>query len=144
MNWGYKLTVTFIVFACMMSYLVYRSFNTNFDLVEKEYYKSELKYQEVIDGSANANKLSSAPQLVQSGGNIILQMPDEMRSTQPKGVIQFYCSYNAAQDKKIRLQTDANGRQVISSPVSAGNYIAKFSWTYADKNYYTEKQLIIQ
>ena len=143
MNWGYKLTVTFIVFAGMMSYLVYRCFNTNFDLVETEYYKSELKYQEVIDGSANANKLNKTPELFQSEHNIILQMPDEVKNTHVNGTILFYCIYNAALDKKIVLQTDARGLQVISIPFSAGNYTAKISWTLDKKNYYSEKQITI-
>ena len=41
MSWGNKLLVAFIVFAAGMFYLVYRSVNTNYELVEKDYYKSE-------------------------------------------------------------------------------------------------------
>ena len=51
MNWGHKLMIVFIAFAAMMSYLAYRAFKTEFELVDKDYYKNELKYQEVIDGT---------------------------------------------------------------------------------------------
>ncbi|MEO8173161.1 MAG: FixH family protein [Sediminibacterium sp.] len=144
MNWGYKLTVTFIIFAGMIGYLVYRSMNTHFDLVEKDYYESELKYQEVIDGFKNTSKLSKAPDLLQSGKNIILQMPDEMKNTLVTGTIQIYCSYNAAQDKTIPIQPDSNGLQVISPSLQTGIYTAKLSWTSTNINYYTEQKIVIQ
>ena len=51
MNWGNKLLITFLVFGAGISFLVYRSMHTNFELVEKDYYKSELRYQEIIDGT---------------------------------------------------------------------------------------------
>lgn len=44
MNWGHKLTFTILVFIGLMSYLVYRSLNTDFQLVEKDYYNNELQY----------------------------------------------------------------------------------------------------
>lgn len=63
MNWGNKLLVTFIVFGAGMGVLVYKSMNTTYELVEKDYYKKELRYQEVIDGSNRANALSAAASL---------------------------------------------------------------------------------
>ena len=54
MNWGRSLILVFIVFAAFMGYLVYRASGTHFDLVSKEYYKDELRYQDKIDGFRNA------------------------------------------------------------------------------------------
>jgi nitrogen fixation protein FixH len=85
MNWGYKLFFTFIVFAILMSWLVYRAFHTDFQLVEKEYYKSELRYQEVIDGTNRVNALSSTVSLTVENETIILQLPDEMKKPSPGG-----------------------------------------------------------
>ena len=56
MNWGNKLLIL-LLFLERMFYLVYRSVNTNFELVEKDYYKSEFRYQQVIDGTNRANSL---------------------------------------------------------------------------------------
>ncbi len=142
MNWGYKLMYTFIVFACMMSYLVYRSFTTKFDLVDKEYYQSELKYQEVIDASANANALEWSPVLLQSGHTITLKMPAGLNGI-VSGSIFFYCAGDAQKDKKIELKTDANGIQLITEQVTTGNYTVKIGWNTAGKYYYTEKKLIV-
>ncbi|RYG29799.1 MAG: hypothetical protein EOO01_37690, partial [Chitinophagaceae bacterium] len=130
MNWGYKLMLTFIVFASLMSYLVYRAVNTDFQLVEKEYYKSELSYQDVIDGTNRVNGLSAPVRLVQENAGIILRLPAEMEKKQVEGTIWFYCPYDASKDRKLDLQPDTNGMQVISSDsIPTGTYKVRIRWT---------------
>jgi delta-aminolevulinic acid dehydratase/porphobilinogen synthase len=143
MNWGYKLMVAFIVFAGMMSYMVIRSFQTNFELVEKDYYKSELVYQKIIDGADRANTLSALPEIKQSGSDIMLQMPGEMKNKQLSGSILFYCAYDSKKDKKILLATDKDGIQVLTNLLQRGNYTVKIDWNKEGKNYYSEKKLTI-
>ena len=74
MNWGNKLLLTFLVFGGLMAYLVYRSLNTNFELVEKDYYKNELKYQQVIDGSKRISDLNPSSLLKQTEKNVVLEV----------------------------------------------------------------------
>ena len=143
MSWGYKLMITFIVFAGMMSYMVYRCYGTNFELVEKEYYKSELKYQDVIEGAGNASQLSAAPAVRQSGNSITLQMPDEMKNTPLSGAVLFYCAYNSKNDKRFLLAVDKNGAQSFNQPVAPGNYIVKIEWSNNGKKYYSAKSITI-
>src|SRR5205809_3782593 len=78
LNWGHKLILGFLVFAGMMIYLVYQSMDTRYDLVSKEYYNDELKYQQVIDGTNRANGLSSQVTVAQTGNDIIIRLPGEM------------------------------------------------------------------
>ncbi len=143
MSWGYKLMITFIAFAGMMSYMVYRCYGTNFELVEKEYYKSELKYQDVIDGSGNAARLSSLPEVKQSGDNIVLQMPAEMKNTKLSGSVLFYCSYNSVNDKIFTLAVDNTGKQEFGNTLAHGTYTIKISWNSNGKKYYSEKGITI-
>jgi hypothetical protein len=143
MNWGYKLLFAFIVFAGMMSYMVIRSFQSNFELVEKDYYKSELVYQQVIDGTDRANTLSASPEIKQSGGIITLQMPEEMKNKSLSGSILFYCAYDSKKDKKILLATDKNGTQVLTHILTPGNYTVKIDWNKEGENYYSEKKVTI-
>ena len=143
MNWGKKLTVTFIVFAGMMFYLVYRSLSTNFELVDKDYYKNELRYQQVIDGSVHTNTLSSTPVIKQTGAGIILQMPEEMKNKELTGFVFFYCAYDSGKDKKFRLSPDNNGIQAFTGTVGAGSYTVKIDWKQEGVNYYSEKNITI-
>lgn len=144
MNWGNKLLVTFIVFGAGMGVLVYKSMNTTYELVEKDYYKKELRYQEVIDGANRANALSAAASLQQTDSGIVLQFPEEMKNQAVSGSVLFYCAYNQKQDKRFELKVSAGGIQVFSNTqIVPGNYTVKIGWNSNGKDYYTEKALTV-
>lgn len=143
MNWGNKLILAFLVFAAGMAFMVYKAVNTDFELVEKDYYKQELRYQEVIDGKAAAAKLSSTVVLTPTREGILIKFPPEVISTQPDGEVVFYCANDAKRDRKFALSIDNAGKQLFSSKaVLPGNYKVKISWTMAEKKYYVEKEII--
>lgn len=145
MNWGNRLMFTFIAFALMIGYLVYRAFGTKFDLVEKEYYKSELKYQDVINGTGSANALSTAVQVTQFDSSIVIQMPDEMKKAAVTGKVWFYCAYDSKKDRQFSLKINEDGAQVLrSNEITPGNYIVKIDWAKDGNSFYTEKQISIQ
>lgn len=144
MNWGNKLLLAFIVFAGGMFYLVYGSMHTNYELVEKDYYKSELRYQQVIDATNLGNQLSSAVTVTQNKDGILLQLPVEMRKQDVSGDILFYCAYDEKKDKKYALEIDEEAKQQFqSSAISPGTYTVKINWQTAGKNYFTEKKLTV-
>ncbi|MDX2048387.1 MAG: FixH family protein [Chitinophagaceae bacterium] len=144
MNWGNKLLITFIVFGAGISYLVYRSLNTSFELVEKDYYKNELQYQQVIDGTKRANALASPVKLQKSGDQIVLHLPEEMKNKDILGDVWFYCAYDSRKDRKFTLNTDAEGSQSFhSSSILPGNYTVKIKWNENGKNYYSENNLTV-
>ena|SRR4026209_2429318 len=144
MNWGNKLLITFIIFGAGIFYLVYRSMTTNFELVEKDYYKSELHYQQVIDGSNRAGELNSPVTLEQKENTILLQLPEEMKHKIITGDVLFYCAYNEKKDMKFPLQVDEEGMQVFQPGIiMPGIYTVKINWSHDRNNYYTEKTLTV-
>lgn len=145
MNWGYKLMTAFLVFIGGMGYLVYRSMHTNYELVEKEYYKSELKYQSRIDATRQAGALLTPVQLEQDGASIFLQMPPDMQSDSLEGNIWFYCAYDATKDRQFPLRTDAAGRQSFGdSLLQSGHYLVKLEWKHGGVDYYLEKNIELE
>ena len=143
MNWGNKLLITFIIFGAGIFYLVYRSMTTNFELVEKDYYKNELHYQQVIDGSNRAGALHSV-KLEQKEDLILLQLPEEMKNKMVTGDVLFYCAYDEKKDKKFRLQVNNDGEQFFQpGSIDPGNYTVKINWSSDSDNYYTEKTLTV-
>lgn len=144
MSWGNKLLIAFIVFAGGILYLVYRTTQTNYDLVEKDYYKNELNYQQQIDGSNAANSLSAPVELSQNGQGIRLQLPAEMKGKTVTGDVWFYCAYDKKMDKRFQLKADDNLTQVFASGlVKPGNYTVKINWTDNNRKYYTEKNITV-
>lgn len=144
MSWGNKLLLTFIVFAAGMAYLVYRSVSTNFELVEKDYYKKELRYQQVIDGTAAANNLATQVSLQQSEKGIRLQLPAEMKDKKISGEVWFYCPADEKKDKKFILQTDKDAAQSFAlEQVEPGSYTVKVNWKDEQRSYYSERSLTV-
>ena len=139
MNWGNKLLFVFVIFGGFISYMVYRCMQTPVNLVNKEYYRDELAYQQVIDGSRKANALRDKVQLRQTGRDIFLQLPEEMKHTAVKGSILFYCPSDAGKDRRLLLQVDSGARQTISSHVFLpGQYMVKVQWESEGAQYFTE------
>jgi len=144
-NWGHKLILVFLVFGGMMGFMVYRSIKTKYDLVSTEYYKDELSYQKIIDGSNEANLLKTKISVIQEGANISIRLPDEMKNEFVKGQSWFYCATDAKKDRKMELQVNRNAEQLISTNLFVpGNYIVKLNWSSAGRQYYAEQNLIIQ
>ncbi len=143
MNWGYKLMFGFLAFAAMMITLVVKSFQTDFELVEKEYYKSELAYQDVIDGKKNAAALSSLPLISQRNDSLFLQMPWEFQNSSASGTVWLYCSYAAVNDKKYQIHKVVEGKPQFLQKPAAGNYTAKVVWNNDSIPFYAEQELSI-
>lgn len=145
MNWGNKLLLVFAVFGGMISYMVYRCMETPVDLVNKEYYKDELVYQQVIDGTRKANALSGKVKLQQETATISLQFPVEMKSGEVRGTVSFYCPSDKAKDRQLPLRVDAGARQEMATRYfSPGHYTVKISWENKGVTYFTEEPFIIQ
>lgn len=144
MNWGNKLLIAFVVFAGGIIYLVYRTTQTNYDLVEKDYYKKELAYQQQINGAREANNLSAQITLSQNKEGIRLQLPEEMKGRAVSGDVWFYCAYDKKMDKKFNLKTDESLTQLFSAGmIKPGNYTVKINWTDNNKTYYSEKTITV-
>ena len=143
MNWGYKLLFVFIAFGGFMGYMVYSCIKTPVSLVTTDYYRDELNYQQVIDGSARARKLPGSVALTKDESFIQLQLPGAGNDS-TEGKIWFYCVNDGTKDQKYNLQPDENGMQrFVLEKFKSWRYIAKIEWKTAGSIYYTEKDIII-
>jgi len=144
MNWGNKILLVFLVFAAGIFYLVYRSMHVNYELVSKEYYKDEIRYQDIIDASKRASALSKKIEVSESGDIIAVQLPDEMKKEKVTGVMWFYCAADERKDRRISMQPDEHGaQQITKTGFAAGSYVVKFDWTSKNMRYYAEEPLTI-
>jgi hypothetical protein len=143
-NWGTKLIMVFSIFVLGMVALVVMSMRQKVDLVAKDYYKDELRYQEVLNATNLANGLSAAVKVTKEANAVSIQLPQEMSSTAVKGNVFFYCPSDATKDKHIPLVVDSKGLQWVDLPkLMPGKYIIKISWEFDKKQYYAEQTLTI-
>ncbi len=141
MSWGNKLIIVFIVFAALMATLVYKATQAKFELVSKDYYQDELRYQDKIDGAANA--ALEAPISIQVTDEIIsIEFPDAEKNANITGEAWFYCSVDATKDKRFVLSVDSTGFQRIERKgLQKGDYQVKISYEINQKKYYVAHQL---
>lgn len=116
MNWGNRLLLVFIVFGAGMFFLVYKSMSTNYDLVENDYYKQELRFQQVIDASAAADSLSAPVSFTQTEQGVQIKLPEEMKNKQLTGEVWFYCAYDKNKDKSFNCKL--TNRRLSYLPIS--------------------------
>ncbi len=144
MSWGNKLIIVFMVFAALMATLVYKATQAKFELVSKDYYQDELRYQDKIDGAANA--ALEAPISIQVNDEIIsIEFPDAQKNANITGEAWFYCSVDATKDKRFVLSVDSTGIQRIERKgLQKGDYQIKISYEINQKKYYVAQQLHLQ
>lgn len=145
LNWGHKLTIAFIAFAGFIFFMVYKTTQSHFDLVSKDYYKDELAYQQVIDGTNLANQLSSGIAIKQENGELNIQFPQEMKQKKATGTIFFYCSADSRRDKKFEIQlTEEASQKIEARSILPGQYLVKINWQTDNQNYYNEQTVNVQ
>ena len=143
-NWGHKLLIVFIAFVGLIATLVYKAVNTNFDLVTKDYYKEELKFQKVIDGQNNALELSSSVRIDVTDSQLVLHLPEEMKNANPSGNVWFYCPTDVRKDKKFDLDTKGTGSQTFDRrQFIPSRYIVKMTWEQDGKPFYMEQHITL-
>ena len=142
-SWGYKIATVYLLFVAGIGVLVFKANNERFDMVTKDYYGEELKYQQVIDQSANANALSAPVSVERNEGAVTVRFPVEMKDK--KIDVDFYLYYPADDKKDFRKSFTINTPEFNQSlPEGAkGLYELKLSWTADGKKYYNERKIFL-
>ena len=143
MTWGTKLLLVFAAFALLMSTLVYMCMKQNFELVSKDYYKDELRYQDKIEGMNNVNKIGNVT-IKEEEDKVSIQLPKEVQGLALTGEALFYCNANSTKDRTLPLQVNDEGLMLIDkSKLAKANYVVKVNWQIGKDQYYTEKFLTV-
>lgn len=141
LSWGHIIIFGYLAFIGGIGFLVYKATNEKFDLVTKDYYDQELKYQQVIDQSANTAKLSAPLVIEPSADELKIIFPTEMKDKMK--AIDFYLYYaaDAKRDFRRSFQLNANEFSQPLPPAMKGMYELKLSWEVDGIKYYFEKKL---
>lgn len=141
MSWGYKIMFVYLAFVAGMCFLIFKASNQEFDLVTKDYYEQELKYQQVIDQSANASKLSMPLNIEKKEAELKISFPDEMKNK--KKLVDFYLYYAADAKRDFRRSFELKENELAQAlPVGMkGMYELKLTWETEGVKYYHEQKI---
>ena len=145
MNWGHKITIVIIVFlAAMLGMVFYASMQTN-EMVDKDYYKKELKYQQVIDAAQNLINRSSDNLVSQTMMELVVTLPVGTYEKLDEGQIEMLRTDAERKDIVKELTRIGTNRYVIQkSELSKGVYRARIKWTNNGIPYYKEESVFVE
>ncbi len=127
MNWGKSIFWVFVAFASGILYLVYRATQTEFDLVEDDYYEKELSYQDHIN-QTNRSIIQNL-KLVSSleGGSVHIQI-NGAEAGVSGGTVWFYDAQNRSNDREINLTASDSAKWEIPTKVLAASALNNTSY----------------
>lgn len=141
MGWGLRIGILYGGFVILIATLVTLSMKQDFQLVSRDYYQKELKYQEVIDAGKNQAALT-APALVNvQQSQVQILLPEEFRGKSVTGSVEFYAAANAQWDKKLPISTSDNTILIPRADLQPTSYTVKMSWEAEGKKYYQENKI---
>ncbi|OEK00164.1 hypothetical protein BFP97_00915 [Roseivirga sp. 4D4] len=146
MNWGKKIILSFVVFFIVLFTLVYVSVNTDFYLVEEDYYEQELAYEDQIQRIKNHDALAEKPvfEIDRRAFTAGLKFPTELTEDMLNGTVVFYRSNSAKLDREFELELNEAGEFVVDiSRFAVGAWKMKINWTDGEKEYYKEVAFVI-
>jgi hypothetical protein len=140
-SWGYKIAGVYMLFVAGILFLVFKANKEEFDLVTKDYYDEELKYQQVIDQSENYTRLSTPLSVEKTDSTVKIIFPAEMKYKKKK--IDFYLYYpaDAKKDFRISLETEDNDFTQPLPTGTKGMYDLKLTWQADSIKYLYEQKI---
>jgi len=144
MSWGIKITILYTGFVILISSLVFISATNKSELVAKDYYAQELKYQDRIDALDNEKRLQISIEHEITANVIILTYPQSEINKTFNGEILFFRPSDASKDLKLKLKFSENGKQLIEkSKLIKGIYKMCITWKNNNTTFYKEEIITI-
>lgn len=143
MNFGVKITILYLSFVGMILTLVFMCYNQNVELVSKDYYAQELKFQDKIDAIHNEKSLEKSISHVISGKEILLTIDPSLNAADFSGNINFFRPSDSSKDVKLKMNFVDNQQSVNTSALIHGVYKMQLSWVSNGKHYFKEDVIFI-
>ena len=145
-SWPAGIAIIYILFVVILLALVIFSSYHSVDLVAKDYYEQEIKYQQQIDRINRADSLSAPVSWHHDKKQrlVTIQFPMELIADDVEGNILFFRPSDAKQDKLMALRLSSKNIQTISTQhLIPGLWKLKIFWQIDQKDFYAEGILVI-
>ena len=142
MNWGFKILTAYLIFVAGIMFLVIRASVEDFDMVEPDYYKAELNYQNRIDQQKRAAALTDSVKISKiNSERLSINFPADIKNKRIKGVVFLYSPSDAKKDLKKTFE--CAGYLSLSLPEKpTGYYRIKIEWEAEGVSYFHEEAMM--
>ncbi len=142
-HWGVGIAAFYTLFALATIGFVVFAMSQEVELVSDTYYEDALRHDADVAARQRTDALGDAFTIVprHDDGDVVIHWPREMAPL-VRGEAVLYRPSRAASDVSIRLQPDAEGRQIIATDALArGRWQVKVTWSANDVEYRASRDL---
>ena len=144
--WPHAIISWFVVFASAMAAWTTYAVRQNMDLVRRDYYDEEIRYQSQLDRLNRTTQFKG--QILVSfdapGQQVFLQLPSAHARQRPSGKVSFYRPSDAGLDFEMPLAVDVAGVQrVATTKLRAGLWQVRVQWSVDGQDYFSEQRVVI-
>lgn len=130
-TWGHGVVVAlgaFMLFILSLVFIFGRGWQ-NAEMVARDYYEEELRYQDVIDAKNNADLLKEKPNYTQNSQGITLEFPESITVDQNKVKFHLFRTEDAKLDVEKELPLQIGRKIHIPERILfQGSYTLKINW----------------
>jgi len=144
--WPVSLVV-FLVFALLSSigFVVFCSLHPA-ELVAKDYYDQEIRYQSQLDRINNTRATAPEASVGYDAATqaIIISLPQAHVAAQPTGTIDLYRPSASGLDRKLPLQVDNAGNQHVDArSLLPGLWKVRVLWRAGAAEYFMDQSVVV-
>jgi hypothetical protein len=141
-NWGYKIVLVYVLFVIGIMFLAYKSNQQKFELVQKDYYADELKFQNVINASEKAFKLGGAIKTTIKDGHLFVNLPEGFKNEKVNVNAHLYYAADESRDIFKKVITNNGLFEMELSTKMSGAYTLKLDIVMHGDQYYYEQKIM--
>ena len=142
-NWGWKIALLYGGFVVLMILMVIRASSEKVELVTKDYYEEELRYQQRIDHTRMADSLHLQPSWTIEKSKVSVRFSGHDHEAL-SGTITFYCPSDEHRDFKYPFTTVADSLMVIEhAGLHSGTYRINTEWQQRGQSLHSESVIKI-
>ena len=136
--------VSFALFFAGMASVVIIAATHREDLVNRNYYEQELKFQSQIDGAARARAVGATIIYDAATGRLVVTLPVAQRARKFSGTVMFYRANDPKLDREFLLEPKNDGTQGFeTAPFAAGPWRVRAAWTADGGNFFLEEKFVV-
>lgn len=144
MNWGNKIFLAFMAFLMFLGVLVYKSFQSQVQLVSPDYYQQEIAFQEQIDKIKNEKALEKSVSITHNWELDEFRIIFPLEMIVETGKLDLYRPSDASMDRSWDLQLDQEHTHKVSTQsLASGLWMVQIEWQDQSKSYYKELNIYL-
>ncbi|MDX5436302.1 MAG: FixH family protein [Pontibacter sp.] len=144
--WPYAIIAAIVLFMGYIAMFVYKAMQQDVDLVSKDYYEQEIKYQDQIDRigrtkAAGDVMINYNPE----AQHILVQLPESFKAQSINGKVNLFRPSDDKLDQELPLQLGRDLSQLVeTTELEKGLWKVRVSFTAAEESYYAEQTIQIK